>query len=145
MAQVSTYLNFNRTTEAAFAFYKTVFGTEYVGGIMRHGDVPPPDEMPAIGDEDKNLILNMQLEILGGHMIMGSDIPAAMGRSLTVGNNVQIVLDPDTREEAYRLFATLSNGGAVHDAMREEFWGDYYGSLADKFGVEWIINCTSKS
>lgn len=145
MAQVSTYLNFNRTTEAAFAFYKSVIGTDYVGGIMRHGDVPAPEAMPGIGDDDKNLILNIQLEILGGHMIMGSDIPDAMGRALTVGNNVQIVLDPDTREDADRLFAALSNGGAVHDAMREEFWGDYYGSLADKFGVEWIINCTSKS
>ena len=40
MARTSTYLNFARSTEEAFNFYKSVFGTEFVGGIARFGDVP---------------------------------------------------------------------------------------------------------
>ena len=40
MAKVSTYLNFPGTTEAAFLFYQTVFGGEFVGGIRRFGDMP---------------------------------------------------------------------------------------------------------
>jgi len=65
--------------------------------------------------------------------------------TLTQGNTVQIVLDPDTRADADRLFAGLSAGGTVQDPLQEMFWGDYYGSLVDQFGVQWMINCTSKA
>ena len=145
MAQTSTYLNFDRTTEAAFNFYKSVFGTEFVGGIMRHADVPVPDGQPGPSDEDKQLVINVQLPILGGHLLMGTDAPASMGFSLTQGNNVQIVLDPDTRAEADALFAALSAGGTVETPMQEMFWGDYYGAVTDKFGIQWMVNCTSKA
>ena len=40
MARVSTYLNFPRTTEAAFEFYRSVFRTDYLGPIARFGDMP---------------------------------------------------------------------------------------------------------
>jgi PhnB protein len=43
------------------------------------------------------------------------------------------------------LFAALSDGGEVEMGMEEMFWGDYFGSLVDKFGVRWMINCTSKT
>lgn len=145
MAQVSTYLNFERSTEAAFTFYKSVFGTEFVNGIMRHGDVPLPEGHPGPSDEDKDLIINVQLPILGGHILMGTDIPASMGMQLTPGNNVTICLHPDSRAEADTLFAALSAGGAATQPMTEMFWGDYYGTLTDKFGINWMIDCTSKT
>jgi PhnB protein len=145
MAATSTYLNFARSTEEAFNFYKSVFGTEFVNGIMRHGDVPLPEGAPALSDEDKRLIINVQLPILGGHMLMGTDIPESMGLTLNQGNNVYICLDPDTRADADRLFAALSAGGTVQEPLQEMFWGDYFGTLVDRFGVQWMINCTSKS
>ena len=144
MANTGTYLNFPRGTEEAFTFYKSVFGGEFMGGIMRHGDVPPPEGAPALSDEDKHLVMNVALPILNGHLLMGSDIPESMGMPLTQGNTVQIVLDPDTRADADKLFAGLSAGGTVQDPLQEMFWGDYYGSLIDKFGVQWMVNCTSK-
>ena len=145
MAGTSTYLNFARNTEEAFTFYKSVFGTEFVGGITRHGDVPAPEGQPAMSDADKQLVINVQLPILGGHLLMGTDIPESMGVTLTQGNNVYICLDPDTRAEADALFAALSAGGSVQDPLQEMFWGDYFGSLVDRFGVQWMINCTSPS
>ncbi len=145
MANTGTYLNFPRGTEEAFNFYKSVFGGEFGGGIMRHGDTPPPEGAPALSDEDKRLIANIQLPILNGHLLMGSDIPESMGMTLTQGNTIQIVLDPDTRADADALFAGLSAEGTVQDPLQEMFWGDYYGSLVDKFGVHWMVNCTSKS
>jgi len=145
MAQTGTYLNFERSTEAAFTFYKSVFGTEFVNGIMRHGDVPMPDGQPAMSDDDKQLIINVQLPILGGHLLMGTDVPESMGFQVNQGNNVYICLDPDTRAEADTLFAALSTGGKVEQSMQDMFWGDYFGSLVDKFGVQWMINCTTKS
>ena len=145
MAQTSTYLNFERSTEAAFTFYKSVFGTEFVGGIARHGDVPVPEGQPGPSEEDKQLVINVALPILGGHLLQGTDAPASMGFKLTQGNNVYICLHPDTRAEADALFAALSAGGNVEQPLQEMFWGDYFGSLVDKFGVQWMINCSSKT
>ena len=145
MAQTSTYLNFVRSTEAAFTFYKSVFGTEFVGGITRHSDVTVPDGQPGPSDADKQLVINVQLPILGGHVLMGTDAPASMGFKLTQGNNVHICLEPDSRAEADALFAALSAGGTAEMPMQEMFWGDYFGTLVDKFGIHWMINCSSKS
>ena len=145
MARTSTYLNFARSTEEAFEFYKSVFGTEFVGGITRHGDVPVPEGQPGPSDDDKQLVINVQLPILGGHLLMGTDVPESMGVKLNQGNNVYICLDPDTRAEADALFAALSDGGTVQMPLQEMFWGDYYGSLVDRFGVQWMVNCTSKT
>jgi PhnB protein len=145
MARTSTYLNFARSTEEAFNFYKSVFGTEFIGGIARFGDIPAQEGQPAMSDDDKQLVMNVQLPILGGHLLMGTDAPESMGFQLNQGNNVYICLDPDTRTEADALFAALSEGGKVEMALQEMFWGDYFGSLVDRFGVHWMVNCTSKT
>ena len=145
MAQTSTYLNFARETEAAFTFYKSVFGTEFVNGIMRHSDIPVPEGQPGPSDADKDLVINVQLPITGGHMLMGTDAPESMGFKLNKGNNVYICLQPDTREEADRLFAALSEGGSVEMEMQDQFWGDYFGSFTDMFGINGMINQSNAS
>lgn len=144
MARTSTYLNFNRTTEEAFNYYKSVFGTEFVGGIARMGDAPVEPGQPELSDADKQLVVNVQLPILGGHLLQGTDAAESMGFNLNQGNNVYICLDPETRAEADSLFAALSEGGEVQMALTDMFWGDYFGSLVDRFGVQWMINCTAK-
>ena len=144
MAQTSTYLMFEGETEAAFTFYKSVFGTEFSAPFFRHGDVPPHEGMTEPSEDEKNLIINVGLPILGGHLLQGSDVPPSMGRTLTKGNNFEICLMPDTRAEADRLFAELSDGGQVHMPMADMFWGDYFGSVEDKFGIQWMINTSAK-
>jgi PhnB protein len=143
MASVSTYLNFPRNTEEAFNFYKQVFGTEFEGGIQRMSDVPPQEGQPPLSDQDKNLVMHVALPILGGHLLMGTDAPESMGFNVNKGNNVYINLSPDSREEADGLFNALSAGGNVEMPMQEMFWGDYFGSCVDKFGVQWMVNTAS--
>ena len=145
MARVSTYLNFERETEAAFNFYKTVFGTEFEGELMRMGDVPQQDGVPPLAEEDKQLVMHVALPILNGHVLMGTDAPQSMGFSINFGNNIYIMLEPDSREEADRLFTSLSEGGKIEMPMQDMFWGDYFGSFADRFGTQWMINCSSKA
>lgn len=144
MARVSTYLNFNRTTEAAFRFYKAVFGTEYVTPIMRFGDGPPCDGVPPLAEADKQLVMHVALPTIGGHLLMGTDAPEAMGFKLTPGNNIYINLEPDSRAETDRLFAALADGGSVEQPLQEMFWGAYWGTLTDKFGIRWMFNCEAK-
>jgi PhnB protein len=146
MATVSTYLNFKRNTEEAFNFYKSVFGTEFPSeGIMRYKDVPPSVEMPPLPEADQELVMHVSLPILGGHLLMGSDAPESMGFKLKQGNNVYITLLPDTRKETERLFNALAEGGEVEMPLQDMFWGDYYGSCKDRFGVHWALNCEEKA
>lgn len=145
MAKVSTYLNFPNKTEEAFTYYKKIFGTEYFGnGIMRFKDIPQSENMPPMAEADKNLVMHVALPILGGHMLMGSDAPESMGFKVNFGNNVYINLEADTREETKRLFDALSEGGKVEMELQDMFWGDYFGSFRDKYGVNWMVNCNEK-
>lgn len=134
MASVSTYLNFKGRTEAAFEFYKSVFKTEYFGPIHRIKDLPPKPGTQ-LTEEEANRIMHMALPILGGHLLMGTDVP-----QVSEGNNVSIFLAPDTRAEADALYAALSPGGTVIMPLAEVFWGAYFGQLVDRFGVQWFVN-----
>lgn len=145
MARVSTYLNFPNNTEEAFTFYKSVFGGEFGrNGIARFGDIPATEGMPPIAEIDKNLIMHIELSITGGHVLMGTDAPESMGFKVNYGNNVHINLEPDTRAETKRLFDTLSAGGTVTMELQDAFWGSYFGSCTDKYGVQWMVNCNEK-
>jgi len=143
MSRVSTYLNFSHDTEKAFNFYRSVFGGEFHGdGITRFGSIPHTEGMPELSDEDKNLILHVELPILGGHVLMGTDAPESMGFNLKFGDNMHINLEPDTREETKRLYDALSADGKVTMELDDMFWGAYFGSCTDKFGVNWMFNCS---
>ncbi len=145
MSRTSTYLNFPRNTEEAFTFYKSVFGGDFVDGkINRFSDIPAQEGMPPIAEADKKLVMHVALPILGGHLLMGSDAPESMGHKVNQGNNVHISLHPDSRSEADKLFAKLSEGGVIEMPMQDMFWGDYFGSLTDKFGIKWMIIYSAK-
>jgi len=145
MARTSTYLNFPRSTEEAFNYYKSVFGGEFCGGgVARFGDFPPPEGAPQLAEEDKNLIMHIELPITGGHILMGTDAPESMGFKINQGNNVYIMLETDTRIETQQLFEALSAGGEVEMELQDMFWGAFYGSLTDKFGIKWMFNCMGK-
>ena len=133
--QMNPYLNFNGNTEEAFNFYKSVFGGDFAV-VMRFGDNPQCDQMT---EDDKKRIMHIALPIDGGGMLMATDALESMGQKLNVGNNFYISLSPKTREDADRIFSGLSNGGKVEMPMSEMFWG-YFGSFADKFGVQWMLN-----
>jgi PhnB protein len=134
MARVSTYLNFNGRTEAAFELYRSIFKTDYAMPTVRIKDIPPDPGKPRT-QEQGNRIAHMALPILGGHILMGTDVP-----EVAEGNNVSIMLEPDSRGQAEQLFAALSAGGKVIMPLADMFWGAYFGQLVDEFGVQWLVN-----
>ena len=131
---LSTYINFDGNCREAFEFYRSVFGGEFEI-IQTFAD--SPDEFPVPEDEKAN-IMHVAFPI-GESVLMGSDTPSGFGPPLVAGNNFSISVSPDSREEADRLFAALSDGGAVNMPMGDMFWGSYFGACADKFGVNWMI------
>jgi PhnB protein len=142
MARTSTYLNFVNQTLEAFNFYKSVFGGEFTDpGPRFFKDIPPTEGMPPIPEADLGLVMHVELPITGGHLLMGTDAPESMGFKVVYGNSMHLSIEPDTRAEADRLFLELSNGGTVSMPMQEMFWGAYFGSFTDKFGINWMVNC----
>lgn len=140
MKAANPYLNFDGKTEEAFNFYKSVFGGEFMGnGIMRMKDTPGCSEMN-LTEEEKNRVMHVSLPLANGQVLMASDIIPSMGHKLTVGNNNYICLSTASREESDRIFNGLSKGGVVEMPMQDMFWGDYYGSFKDKYGVCWMIS-----
>lgn len=142
MALVSIYLNFNGNTEEAFNYYKKVFRTEFSTPIMRMKDIPQQDGMPPLSDAEKNKVMHVALPILDGTQLMATDMLESMGHKLIEGNNVTISLNPDTKEEADRLYKELSQGVTDGVAPHDEFWG-YWGTCKDKFGVRWMFNISN--
>ncbi|MEY5130673.1 MAG: hypothetical protein RL734_740 [Bacteroidota bacterium] len=142
MARASIYLNFPGNTEEAFVFYQSVFGGNFGNdGIARFGDMPALDGAPPMSEAVKAMIVHVELEITGGLILMGTDAPQEMGFSVIQGNNVNINLEPDSRNETERLFYALSDGGIILQPLQEMFWGAYYGQLQDQFGIHWMVNC----
>ena len=136
MAKMNPYLNFDGNAEAAFNFYKSVFGGEFVG-VYKMGEAPGTENLP---ENEKNRVMHIALPIDAHTTLMASDIMPSMGHKLDVGNNVHISLHPSSREEADRLFNGLSEGGNVEMSLADQFWGAYYGSFQDKFGIRWMVN-----
>jgi len=121
MARVSTYLNFPRATEQAFLFYRSVFQTEFSAPVARFRDISTSPGQPPLAEADGNLVMHVELPILVGDVLMGTDAPESMGFTLTPGNNVHINLEPDTRAEPKHLFQALADGGKIEMPLQDMF------------------------
>jgi PhnB protein len=137
----SIYLNFSGNAEEVFLFYKSVLKREF-DSLVRFKDMPMPGT--TLSEADGNKIMNIALPIGEHSALMASDALESLGQKVLQGNNFYINLSPETRQEADRLFAELSAGGAVEVTMTDMPWGDYFGSFKDKYGIGWMISLPSK-
>ena len=132
---LNTYLTFESNCREAFEFYRSVFGGEFAN-LLTFRDGPPD---MGILEEELDRIMHVSLPI-GSSVLMGSDSSSAFGPPPVAGNNFYISFTAETREEADARFAKLSEGGEVEMEMQDMFWGAYFGSLKDKFGIKWQVS-----
>lgn len=133
--QFNPYLNFDGKAEEAFRFYQSVFGGDLF--LKRMNETPENKNLP---EEEKNCVLHISLPLSNGQTLMASDRISSMGHRLKMDNNNYISIAPGSRDEAKRLFRELSKGGEIEMPLEDMFWGDYFGSFEDRFGVHWMIN-----
>ena len=138
--KIHSYLNFADKTEEAFRFYEKVLGGKLTE-IHRFGAMPQEGGFELTAAQ-KNLVMHVGLVLPEGQMIMGSDMLPGMGPARVEGNNFSISVHPDSRQEADRIFQALAEGGTITMPMADQFWGDYFGSLTDRFGINWMVNYT---
>jgi PhnB protein len=141
MARVNTDLNFPGNTEEAFNFYKKIFGTEFVS-ITRMKDMPRPEGASTLSESDANKIMNVQLPIVNGHVLMATDALESLGHKVNVGNNVTISLDLDNASEAEKIYNELmTNSPENSGPLTKMPWGALWGSCQDQFGIRWMVSC----
>jgi PhnB protein len=143
MPSVNVYLTFNGNCEEAFNFYKSVFGGEfpYVG---RYKDMPAGEGGKTISGDDAERIMHISLPIGKETMIMGSDTGGEWASNFKAGNNFSICVSADNKEQADKIFNGLAEGGQVTMPLNNTFWGDYFGMLTDKFGINWMMSFNEK-
>ena len=137
MRSVDTYLNFAGNAREAFEFYRSVFGGDFES-TFTYADFGGVQAGHAESDLDR--IAHISLRLAPGFVLMGSDVPSHAAANLKVGTNSYINLNVGSEEEGRRLFGALGAGGRVEQPLEKTSWAEQYGSLVDKFGVQWMIN-----
>ena len=132
--QLANYLFFTTTCEQALAFY-TRCGLGKVTQMMRYG----AEGMPAPTPEMQGKIMHSRFEGTGVLFYASDNHDAEPMRGSAH------LLMMDSRESTDRLFAQLADGGTVTTPLGMQPWGDYYGKLTDRFGVQWMLNCPIRS
>lgn len=140
MVTLHPYLNFKGNAEEAFNFYKSVFGGDFPM-VMRFKDMPGNSGQ---NDEYQDKIAHIALPIGPHTMLMASDVAGPMADTFTPGSQVNIMISPESAEEAHRIFDALSAGGSMIMPLELQFWGDLYGHFTDKFGITWMVNHNDK-
>ena len=142
MAVISPYIHFNGNAEEAFEFYKSVFGGEF-SKVMRYKELSSLGY--PVGENNENRIMHIALPIGKASMLMGSDVLEIMGQVTETDNRNSISVSAGTREEADRLYVGLSKGGKVEMPIADGPLGSYFGMLADKYGIQWMVDFTPNS
>lgn len=136
---INVYINFNGNCREAVEFYAEVFQTEKPQ-IMTFGDAPPNPQF-ALLDEARNLVMHTHLNITGSDVMFSDVFP---GMPYVAGNNLSLTVVIKDIDEIKSLFNKLKVGGTVSMDLQETFWSKCYGSLRDKYGIEWQLSHESE-
>lgn len=135
---IDIYINFNGNCRKAVEFYSQVFGTENPQ-FMTFGDAPPvPGNV--LPENAVNLIMHTRLSIMG-RTVMFSDI--FPGMPFVAGNNINLSVGSSSVDEIKSLFNKLKEDGTIGMDLQKTFWSECFGSVTDKFGIQWLFNYDS--
>ena len=134
MKTLHAYLTFDGQCEEAFTFYQSVFGGE-ITHMGRFKDMPAEFGVSASQSER---VMHVTLNLGNGLILFGSD--SLENTPPIVGTNFSLSINPDSQKEADQLMAKLSDGGQITMPLQTTFWGSYFGTCKDKYGIQWMIN-----
>ena len=133
---LNPYLSFRDNARQAMEFYQTVFGGKLVMNTFKEfGVSQDPSE--------ENKIMHAMLESENGITFMAADTPNQM--EFQPGTNISISLSGENHTELTAYYEKLSAGGQVSQPLEKAPWGDTFGMLTDKFGINWMVNIAGKN
>lgn len=133
--KLNPYLSFRDNTREVMEFYKTVFGGKLAMQTFKEANASQDPD-------DDNKIMHAQLEVDNGITLMASDTPNS--RQYLPGTNISISLSGDNEAELKSYYQKLSAGGKVAMPLEKAPWGDMFGMLTDKYGVNWMVNIAGR-
>ncbi len=128
--QLSNYLFFTTNCEQALTFY-TQCGLGEMSEVLRFGD----EGLPGKNTPMDGKILHAKFEGPGILFYASDNDDAEPMRGSAH------ILMMDNRARTDELFELLGNGANIATPIGMQPWGDYFGKLTDKFGVQWMFNC----
>ncbi len=136
---LNPYLFFGGDCRDALQFYKSIFGGDLV--LTRFSETPSDAhaDPKANSNEMKDKIMHAHLK--GPVTIMASDNPD--GQKIENNHSVSLSVDGSDEKILRSYFEKLSDGGRITAPLQKQFWGDTFGMVTDKFGVNWMISITS--
>lgn len=132
-SKLNPYIGFDGTAKDALNFYKDVLGGTLTTSTYAEGGMP---HEPA----DASKIMHGMIIADNGMTLMASDVPAGM--PYTKGTTISLSLSGDNEEELREYWNKLSEGGQISMPLEKAPWGDTFGMLTDKFGIDWMVNIT---
>ncbi len=134
--QLDAYLFFTGNCKEAMEFYKGIFGGELT--VSTYGEMPGDVPAEMQGHEDK--VMHSLLK--GGAIrLMASDST----RKEPFGDSfISLSLSGTDEEKLRNFFNKLSEGGKVTMPLEKAPWGDFFGGVTDKYGVEWMVNISEE-
>ena len=133
---LNPYISFKDNAREAMEFYHGVFGGKL--DINTFGEGGMPDMDPA----EAAKVMHAMLTTDDGLILMGSDTPASM--QFTDGARVSVSLSGEDDATLSAYFSKLSEGGTVVMPLEKAPWGDKFGMLTDKFGINWMVNVNAQ-
>jgi PhnB protein len=133
--ELEPYLHFGGTCEEALNFYRGVFGGE-ITSLNRFEGSPMMHELPP---EYASKIMHANFVGANGSLkFMASD-----GRPSSThehGSRISLAISTADVAQGERVFRALADGGTISMEFQKTFWGATFGTLTDKYGIDWMVN-----
>ena len=135
-SRLNPYLSFRDNAREAMEFYQGVFGGKL--------DMTTFKEFEASQDpSEDDKIMHAMLEAPNGMVLMGADTP--MAGEYTPGTTVSVSLSGDDETELRGYYDKLKEGGTEVMPMEKAPWGDSFGMLKDRYGIDWLVNISGQN
>ena len=135
MIRLNPYLHFIDKAREAMEFYKSALGGKLVMTTFKEG-------MPGVDPSEEHKIMHAMLETDNGIVLMASDAPKGMESE--EGSSVSISLSGEDEATLTGYWDKLKEGAKITMPLEKAPWGDTFGMLTDKFGMNWMVNIAGK-
>jgi PhnB protein len=135
MTTLNPYIHFKDNAREAMEFYKSVFGGKLTLSTFKESNMVQDPK-------DENLIMHSELRTDHGIVFMGSDTPSHM--EYRDGERIDISLSGENEEELTGYWDKLKEAANITQPLQKAPWGDTFGMLTDKYGINWLVNISGK-
>jgi PhnB protein len=128
-SRLNPYITFSGNAREAMEFYQSALGGELaINTFAEYGSTGP----------ERDQIMHANLETPDGFTLMASDTPPGMEEA--AGSNIAVSLSGDDTDKLRDYWNRLTDGAKVTMPLERQMWGDEFGQLTDKFGIQWMVN-----